>query len=472
MIEYGAKFKEDVLQGILKASNAIASTYGPHGNTVYVKSKYGGRKFTKDGYSVALALEDINNSSESAEDIGINMVVECSKRVNELCGDSSTGVVVIFNELINQIRSSNIRTDDINDAVASLRDSAEKVIEELQKGTREVQSLEELTKIGITSSGDKEIGRLIAELVWKVRYNKIRIEQSKSGTYTEVVEGIQIPVSTPSMMLTNELYGAKVLVTSRTITDFNQIQCLLNIREPLLIVCDEMLPNVYNILERAQELGKINCTVVRTPYSGMMKDRFRTDLARLFGTTVNTYASEIEDFLRESELGSLKHLSFYQGFMNMILDESVDKNSIIEMIKAEPDKTKYDDEIREDRVSIISGNIGILHLYADSESEYKEIKDRVDDSINACKCALKHGYSKGAGRRFLEIADGMPDMNPILRSALMKPSRVLPEPTDQVMDNTWSLVQCVKVAVSMAEVYLKLNYAVVNPLESILDRRV
>lgn len=471
MIEYGAKFKEDVLRGILKASDAIASTYGPNGNTVYVKSKYGGKKFTKDGYSVALALEDINNNSESAEDIGINMVVECSKRVNELCGDSSTGVVVIFNELINQIRSSNIRVDDINDVVVELKESAKKVIDELESGTKNVESLDELTKIGITSSGDTDLGTLIAELVWKVKFNKIRIEQSKSGTYTEVIDGIQVPVSAPSMMLSNELYEPRVLVTSRTITDFKQIQCLLGDKTPLLIICDDILPNVYNILEKYQELGQINCTVIRTPYSGIMKDKFRYDLARLFGTTVNTYASEIEDFIKDSKLGTLKHLSFYQGFVNILLEDSIDKDAIIKSIEAEPEDTNYHKEIKEDRISIISGNIGILHLYADSESEYKELRDRVDDSINSCKCALKYGYSKGAGRRFLEILDKIHDIHPILVSALTKPSRILPTPTESIIDNTWSLIQCVKVAVSMAEVYLKLNYAVVNPLESILDRR-
>ena len=471
MIEYGAKFKEDVLQGILKASNAIASTYGPHGNTVYVKSKYGGKKFTKDGYSVALALEDINNNSESAEDIGINMVVECSKRVNELCGDSSTGVVVIFNELINQIRSSNIRTDDINDVVAELKESAKLVIEKLESGTKSIESLDEIIPIGVTSSGDYELGKLIAELVWRVRYNKIRIEQSKSGTYTEVIEGIQVPVSAPSLMLSNELYNARVFITSRTITDFTQIQCLFGVKEPILIICDEILPNVYNILEKCQELGQINCTVIRTPYSGIMKEKFRYDLAKIFGTSVNTYASEVEDFIKESSLGRVKHLSFYQGFMNIILDDSIDKSAIIKSIESEPEDTNYYKEIKEDRISVISGNIGVLHLYADSESEYKELRDRVDDSINSCKCALKYGYSKGAGRRFLEIIDEIPDLNPIIKSAIMKPSRVLPEPTDLVIDSTWSLIQCVKVAVSMAEVYLKLNYAVVNPLESLLDRR-
>lgn len=473
MIEFGSKFKSEVLDGIIKASNAIKSTYGPYGSVVFVKSRYGGNKYTKDGYSVALALEDINNGDNSPEDIGINMVVECSKRINEMCGDSSTGVVVIFNELINQVRSLDIKPDKINEFIEKLEHDSETVINKLNELSKPVESVDDLVKIASTSANNTKLGELIANLVWKVRFNKIRIEQSQSGTYTEIIEGIQFPSYVPSLVLMNNMEDPYVFITNRTLTDYKKlvpvIQKSIDDNKPLFIICEDITPSVFGILEAYQERGQLNVSIIRSPYSGHMRDRFRRDLAKLFNTKVNTSATEIDDFINSVGLGSIKSLSFYNGSVNIILNDDSIKDKVIEDIKSEPYESEMLNQVKDDRISVISGNIGILHLYADSESEYKEVKDRIDDSINACKCSLKYGYSKGGGRAYLDVIEYID--NPTLVNALKSPSRILPEPNDKIIDSTWSLVQCVKISVSMLKTYLKLDYAVVNPIESLLDRR-
>jgi len=51
----------------------------------------------------------------------------------------------------------------------------------------------------------------------------------------------------------------------------------------------------------------------------------------------------------------------------------------------------------EQRLSMLSGSVGIIRVGADSKIELKEKKDRVEDAIYATKAALKEGIVPGGG---------------------------------------------------------------------------
>ena len=51
----------------------------------------------------------------------------------------------------------------------------------------------------------------------------------------------------------------------------------------------------------------------------------------------------------------------------------------------------------EQRLSMLSGSVGIIKVGADSKVELKEKKDRVEDAIYATKAALKEGIVPGGG---------------------------------------------------------------------------
>ena len=51
----------------------------------------------------------------------------------------------------------------------------------------------------------------------------------------------------------------------------------------------------------------------------------------------------------------------------------------------------------EQRLSMLSGSVGIIRVGADSKVELKEKKDRIEDAIYATKAALKEGIVPGGG---------------------------------------------------------------------------
>lgn len=477
MISYGSQFKEEIINGILEAASAIQSTYGPDGNVVFVKSKYGGTKFTKDGFSVALALEDINNDSYSAHDIGVKMVVECSKRINQICGDSTTTVVVLFKELINQVRNLNLKSEDIKKFCLDIDKDVESICNYLKENSKSIESLDELIKVARTSANDEELGKFIAELVWEVKKNKIKVVQSRSNkTYSTVIEGIQFPVRTPSYTLRNHLVHPNVFITTRAITTWDQIKpvidkCVEDKNLELLIVCEDIIPAVYSIIESFQEKGAINVSLVKAPYTNKEKELFLKSIAKICKTKVNSYSSEIADFVKDVPMGVVDEISFTNGAdddnsLYLIPSDNEVVTEVIKELNDLPAYTDYEKFCRDEVLGVISSKVGILNLYADSESEFKEIRDRVDDCINTCKNSLEYGMSDGGGTAYKK-ASKVASL-PCIKDTLLSPSRILGGTNGKVYDSTFSLINCIKVSTSVLKQYLKLNYAVVNVTESLL----
>ena len=59
----------------------------------------------------------------------------------------------------------------------------------------------------------------------------------------------------------------------------------------------------------------------------------------------------------------------------------------------------------EERLAILSGNVAVISVGANSDVELKEKKDRVDDAIHATKAAVKEGIVPGGGIALLNAAD-------------------------------------------------------------------
>ena len=61
----------------------------------------------------------------------------------------------------------------------------------------------------------------------------------------------------------------------------------------------------------------------------------------------------------------------------------------------------------EERLAILSGNVAVISVGANSDVELKEKKDRVDDAIHATKAAVKEGIVPGGGVALLNAANNI-----------------------------------------------------------------
>ena len=81
-------------------------------------------------------------------------------------------------------------------------------------------------------------------------------------------------------------------------------------------------------------------------------------------------------------------------------------------------------------MAILSGNVGIVFVGANSDVELKEKKDRVEDAIYATKAALQEGIVLGGGVALLNAASEVKKNNAgeeILSKAISAPFKVILE---------------------------------------------
>ena len=65
--------------------------------------------------------------------------------------------------------------------------------------------------------------------------------------------------------------------------------------------------------------------------------------------------------------------------------------------------TEFDKHQYDERIANLTGGVAVIKVGASSDVEIKEIKDRVEDAINATKAAIEEGIVPGGGFIFLPI---------------------------------------------------------------------
>ena len=90
-IRFGADARLPLLAGVNKLADAVAVTMGPKGRTVLIEQPYGGPKVTKDGVTVAKAIE----LEDQYENIGARLVQDVANNTNDHAGDGTTTATVL-----------------------------------------------------------------------------------------------------------------------------------------------------------------------------------------------------------------------------------------------------------------------------------------------------------------------------------------------------------------------------------------
>ena len=91
----------------------------------------------------------------------------------------------------------------------------------------------------------------------------------------------------------------------------------------------------------------------------------------------------------------------------------------------------------EERLSMLTGKVGLIYVGADSQVELKEKKDRVEDAIYATQAALKEGIVAGGGASLLHASQKIKSKNvgyTALLRALRAPFFTILENANIVLD--------------------------------------
>lgn len=298
----------------------------------------------------------------------------------------------------------------------------------------------------ISCNNDKELGSKIGEAFDKIGKNGVVLmEDSETNeTYVDFVEGTQFDsgIKSPHLLTDKDkglivLDAPYVLIVSSPIPNIRRIQSILEHvvktkRSLLIIASVDQQP--FQTLLANKVKGNIKVNIVDLPGFGPTKQDTIEDLAILTGATIiNEELGDDLDLIDPSVLGeAIKSVTNSKSTILQILENTPDLTERIEEVKAkiESETNGYIKKKLEQRLSMLTGKVGILYVGADSSVELKEKKDRVDDALHATKAALLEGIVPGGGIALLNASQNIKvkdDGYAILLEAIQAPYKIILE---------------------------------------------
>jgi len=438
-LTFGSNAKSKIMLGVEQLANAVQSTLGASGKCVIYEDALGKPVITKDGVTVAESVV----LYDPVENIGATLIKEAARNTVKEAGDGTTTATVLAYSLLSEIEKYQGK-DNIRDIKAGIDAGLSKVNDYLDQIKIDVSGkmLEHVSTI--SCNNDKVLGKIISEAYNRVgKDSVVLLEESQTDkTYADVVDGVQLKCPlTSNYLITDkgrevaELDNPYVLLAVTPIQSIRSIQPILEHvikkKRSLLIVGEvEEVPKSALLANKVK--GNIKLNIIDSPGFGPTKEDTMEDLAVVTGAKlINESLGDDFDLVDTSFLGEA--VKCVTDNKNTIL--TVDKSEAqfkdrINIVKKTIEKQKdpFMKKKLQERLAILSGNVGIVRVGANSQVELKEKKDRVEDAIYATKAALQEGIVPGGGIALLNAATTIvegSDGELILSKAIISPFRTI-----------------------------------------------
>ena len=416
------KFNEDARKslevGVDTLADAVKITLGPKGRNVVLDRGFGAPMITNDGVTIAKEIE----LKDPIENLGAQIVKEVATKSNDVAGDGTTTATVLAQALIKEglkMVASGANPVFIRRGMEA---ASKKVIEELTKRAKKVESNEEIAQVGAISAGDVEIGQLIAQAMEKVgESGVITVEEARSlDTTLEVVEGMQFDngylspyMVSDSERMVVEMDNPFILITDKKIANMKELLPVLEktveTGRPMLIIAEDVEGEALATLVVNKLRGTLNVAAVKAPAFGDRRKAMLQDIAILTGGEVISEEKGIK--LENTDinlLGQAKKVRITKD-NTVIVDGLGAKEEIqarVGQIKNAIAETTsdYDKEKLQERLAKLSGGVAVIKVGAATETEMKERKLRIEDALNATKAAVEEGIVPGGGTILIQIA--------------------------------------------------------------------
>ena len=436
-LNFGSDAQDKVFAGITKLTQAVSSTLGASGKCVILEDFMGRPMITKDGVTVANSV----NLHNPVENIGATLIKEAARKTVSEAGDGTTTATVLAHSILEQAKGYESSLRDIKN---DINKSYEKTVEYLDKVSIPVEG-DMIDQVAtISSNNDTELGSIIGEAFKKVGKNGTVFMNSDGAeeTSVEVVSGSQINqgFANPNFVtdVTKQnvtLEKPLVLLVSSPITTVRKIQTVLeyavqNNRSILIIGELEKQPMSALVMNKIK--GNIKANVVAPPGFNFWKKDFLDDIAAVTGAThINEEFGDDIDLITPDMLGECEKA--VSDNKSTVLKVTSIPDAAKERIKAIEDQLNSDTpslktEKLQERLGVLSGNVAVITVGANSDVELKEKKDRVDDAIHATKAAVKEGIVPGGGIALLNAAqklNGKTEGEKIFIEAIKSPYKTI-----------------------------------------------
>ncbi len=452
-IIYGEEARKALQAGIDKLADTVKITLGPKGRNVVLDKKFGAPLITNDGVTIAKDIE----LDDAFENMGAQLVKEVATKTNDAAGDGTTTATLLAQALVREGMKNVAAGANPMVLKKGISKAIDVAVDNVIKNSKKVSGTDDIARVATVSSGNEEVGKLIAEAMEKVSADGvITIEESKTAeTYSEVVEGMQFDRGyiTPYMVTDTDKMEAVIddaflLITDKKISSIQDILPLLEqivqAGRKLVIIAEDVEGEALSTLIVNKLRGTFTCVAVKAPGFGDRRKEMLQDIAIL--TNGQVISDEVGLDLKDTtidQLGRAKQVKV-QKENTIIVDGAGDKDTIkarISQIRMQIESTTsdFDREKLQERLAKLSGGVAVIKVGAATEIEMKEKKLRIEDALSATKAAVEEGIVAGGGTAPLDASDAVKALAESLsgdeKTGAMIVLKALEEPIRQIALN-------------------------------------
>ena len=418
-IKYGSEARAALERGVNQLADTVKVTLGPKGRNVVLDKSFGAPLITNDGVTIAKEIE----LEDGFENMGAQLIREVAAKTNDVAGDGTTTATVLAQAMVHE-GMKNLEAG-ANPIVLrkGMKKATDKAVEAIREMSSKVNGKEQIARVAAVSSGDDEVGQMVADAMEKVSNDGvITIEESKTmKTELDLVEGMQFDRGYISAYMCTDMEKMEatlddpyILITDKKIANINDILPLLEqivkTGAKLLIIAEDIEGEALTTLIVNKLRGTFSVVGVKAPGYGDRRKEMLKDIAILTGGTVisDELGLDLKDATME-QLGRAKSVKV-QKENTIIVDGLGDKKEIadrVAQIKGQIEETKsdFDREKLQERLAKLAGGVAVIRVGAATETEMKEAKLRMEDALAATKAAVEEGIIAGGGSAYVHAAE-------------------------------------------------------------------
>ena len=417
-IKYGSEARAALERGVNQLADTVKVTLGPKGRNVVLDKSFGAPLITNDGVTIAKEIE----LEDGFENMGAQLIREVAAKTNDVAGDGTTTATVLAQAMVHE-GMKNLEAG-ANPIVLrkGMKKATDKAVEAIREMSSKVNGKEQIARVAAVSSGDDEVGQMVADAMEKVSNDGvITIEESKTmQTELDLVEGMQFDrgyvsayMATDMDKMEANLDDPYILITDKKISNIQEIlpvlEQIVQSGARLLIIAEDIEGEALTTLIVNKLRGTFNVVAVKAPGYGDRRKEMLQDIAILTGGQV--ISEELGFDLKETtmdQLGRAKSVKV-QKENTVIVDGCGDKNAIADRVgqikKAIEETTSdFDREKLQERLAKLAGGVAVIRVGAATETEMKEAKLRMEDALNATKAAVEEGIIGGGGSAYIHVS--------------------------------------------------------------------
>ena len=417
-IKYGADARASLEAGVNQLADTVRVTLGPKGRNVVLDKSYGAPLITNDGVTIAKEIE----LEDAFENMGAQLVKEVATKTNDVAGDGTTTATVLAQAMINEGMKNLAAGANPIVLRKGMKKATDATVEAVKKMATKVSGKEQIERVAAVSSGDDEVGKMIADAMEKVSNDGvITIEESKTmQTELDLVEGMEFDrgyisayMATDMDKMEANLEEPAILITDKKISNINDILPLLEqvvkTGQKLLIIAEDVEGEALTTLIVNKLRGTFNVVAVKAPGYGDRRKEMLQDIAILTGGKVisSDLGLELKDTTLD-DLGRAKSVKVTKEKTTIVDGEGdkADIDSRVAQIKKQIEDTTsdFDREKLQERLAKLAGGVAVIRVGAATETEMKEAKYRMEDALNATRAAVEEGIIFGGGSAYIHAS--------------------------------------------------------------------